>query len=170
MSIALRSLSPFEVIAISRQHTVLAFGAAVGFVIFFATRYLQSPWRKLPPGPRGLPLLGSALELRSQVWLTFVTWKKEYGAIHDSARDAHFTVLMFIFRRRVLRKCSGTADSRPQYPEGRGRFAGPPCRDLLEPPAQHCCFSDSLRGPERRVSALWATVRRFLTVSVSKTS
>ena len=23
------------------------------------------------------------------MWLTFVKWKKEFGAIHDSARDAH---------------------------------------------------------------------------------
>ena len=65
MSIALKSLSPSEVIAISRQHPVLAFGAAVGFLLFLATRYLESPWRKLPPGPRDLPFLGSALELRS---------------------------------------------------------------------------------------------------------
>jgi hypothetical protein len=102
MSIALKNLSPSKVFAILHQHPVLAFGAAVGFVIFLSTSYLQSPWRKLPPGPRGLPLIGSALELRSHIWLTFAKWKKEYGAIHDSARDAHFTVLMFIFRRRVL--------------------------------------------------------------------
>ena len=136
MSIALKNLSLFEVIEILSQHPVLAFGATVGFVIFLATRYLQSPWRKLPPGPRGLPLIGSALELRSHTWLTFVKWKKEFGAIHDSLRRT-LTALLFIFRRRILRKRSGTLDRRPQHPEGRGRFAGPPCRDLLEPPAQH---------------------------------
>ncbi len=66
MSITLKNLSHSELIGISRQHPVLAIGTAVGFAIFLAARYLQNPWRKLPPGLRGLPLLGKALQLRSQ--------------------------------------------------------------------------------------------------------
>ncbi len=45
----LPNLSPSELIGISRQHPVLAFGTAVGIAIFLAAHYLQSPWRKLPP-------------------------------------------------------------------------------------------------------------------------
>ncbi|KAI0027873.1 cytochrome P450 [Vararia minispora EC-137] len=33
-------------------------------IVSLAQRYLSSPWRRLPPGPRGYPLLGSALALR----------------------------------------------------------------------------------------------------------
>ncbi|KAK7029624.1 hypothetical protein VNI00_014322 [Paramarasmius palmivorus] len=36
----------------------------------------------LPPGPKGLPILGNALDFpQSQPWVTFAQWAKEYGPI-----------------------------------------------------------------------------------------
>ena len=33
-----------------------------------------------PPGPRGLPVLGNALEIPNEhTWLTFTRWAKKYG-------------------------------------------------------------------------------------------
>ncbi|RYP53263.1 hypothetical protein DL768_001703 [Monosporascus sp. mg162] len=37
--------------------------------------------RKLPPGPRGLPVLGNVFHLTKAPWLTFTTWKDQYGPI-----------------------------------------------------------------------------------------
>ncbi|KAI0056010.1 hypothetical protein BV25DRAFT_1894667 [Artomyces pyxidatus] len=36
---------------------------------FYLFRYLRSPWRKVPRGPRGLPLLGNIRELANTKWL-----------------------------------------------------------------------------------------------------
>ncbi|KAI0030137.1 cytochrome P450 [Vararia minispora EC-137] len=38
-------------------------------VAYSAVRYATSPWRHLPPGPTGYPLLGSALKLLDKEWL-----------------------------------------------------------------------------------------------------
>ncbi|KAI9435069.1 cytochrome P450 [Lactarius indigo] len=81
MSFPLKGLSPSEITGIPQQHPVLAFGTVIGFAIFLVARHLQSPWRKLPPGPRGLPFLGNALQLRDQQWLQFTRWKQEFGDV-----------------------------------------------------------------------------------------
>ncbi|KAI0254607.1 cytochrome P450 [Lactifluus subvellereus] len=74
-------MSPSAVFTIAQQHQTLVSGVVFGFAIFLTVRYFQSPWRKLPPGPRGLPLLGNVLEMRSKQWLNFMTWKQEFGDI-----------------------------------------------------------------------------------------
>ena len=34
---------------------------------------------KLPPGPRGWPVIGSVFDIGPHMWLTFTEWKKQYG-------------------------------------------------------------------------------------------
>ncbi|KAI0056026.1 cytochrome P450 [Artomyces pyxidatus] len=50
-------------------------------VVFCILRYLKSPWRKVPPGPRGLPLLGNIRELVNSRWLTSLAPKDIYGEL-----------------------------------------------------------------------------------------
>jgi hypothetical protein len=54
-------------------------GAILGLVVLCAVRYLESPYRKLPPGPRGYPIIGNLLDLRGEQCHKFTEWRKTYG-------------------------------------------------------------------------------------------
>jgi hypothetical protein len=63
--------------------TLKLFDVAAGaLVVYLTARLITSNNRsyRLPPGPKGLPLIGSAREWPKQKeWLTFARWKREYG-------------------------------------------------------------------------------------------
>lgn len=71
----------FQLSQSAKENKTLSFGIFLGLAVLYAAHYVTSPYRKLPPGPRGYPIIGNALELRSQQWLKFTEWRKQFGDI-----------------------------------------------------------------------------------------
>jgi len=44
-------------------------GFILSLVIILVAKYTTSPWRKVPPGPKGLPILGNILQLKDKRWM-----------------------------------------------------------------------------------------------------
>jgi hypothetical protein len=86
------SVSPFDLLELLmssllqlrrkvQDYGMFSIGAmlAGGLIVLYTARYFTSPYRRLPPGPRGYPIIGNILELRSEQWLKFADWRKKYG-------------------------------------------------------------------------------------------
>ena len=76
--VLLRTSSAYTVKAIWENKTSIT-GIILGLLIIFAINYTRSPWRKLPPSPRRLPILGNALQLRDKSWLLSKDCKERFG-------------------------------------------------------------------------------------------
>jgi hypothetical protein len=74
----LRPLS-VPVIRVIWENKTLTAGIVLGLVIILTVNYTRSPWRKLPPSPPRLPVLGNALQLRNKSWLLSKDCKERFG-------------------------------------------------------------------------------------------
>jgi hypothetical protein len=67
----------------------LTAGTLLGLIVVFVVYYLRSPWRKLPPRPRGLPIIGNALQAMDKSWLVSKDCKERFGGYRSSSNHWH---------------------------------------------------------------------------------
>ena len=69
----------------------------LGFAVILVTRYVRSPWRRVPPGPWGFPIIGNAAKLQDKTWLFGPDCKKKYRAFFYSTDSV--LVLIIVSKR-----------------------------------------------------------------------
>ncbi|KAH6904124.1 cytochrome P450 98A3 [Coprinopsis sp. MPI-PUGE-AT-0042] len=111
-----------NVLALQWQQLLLL---ALGLTVFIVGRRLRDNRRRnprglpLPPGPKGLPIIGSALEVPSQrPWLTYTKWRKEYGdVVYAEALGKPMLILnSFSVIHELLEKRASNFSHRPVFP------------------------------------------------------
>ncbi|ESK85729.1 cytochrome p450, partial [Moniliophthora roreri MCA 2997] len=61
------------------QPVEICFLAALIASVLIIRQVFSRPKGSLPPGPKGLPVVGNLFQLSQEAWHTFTEWKKQYG-------------------------------------------------------------------------------------------
>ena len=129
-------LSLSDILTTVQRNTHLSLAFLLGFSLLLIVRYHQSPWRRLPPGPKGLPLLGNIFQLGPKQWLTFADWRKTYGELHRVVY--YFPTNEPHARRPYLSQRRRPAYPRPQLSESCSRPSRSSGSKLLGPGTKFC--------------------------------
>ena len=63
------------------------FGFVLCLTVILIAQYATSPWRKVPSGPKGLPILGNVLQLKDKRWMFDKDCKRNFRMSNPSFAD-----------------------------------------------------------------------------------
>jgi len=81
-----------------QDHGVFSIGAILGLIVFYTARYIASPYRKLPQGPRGYPIIGTLVEMRARQCFMF----SECTPVGQGAYFPAPSAASYVFLRPIL--------------------------------------------------------------------
>jgi hypothetical protein len=139
-----------------RSTTLLVEAPLLGFALWLIARIAKRAFRSLPPGPKGLPIVGDVLHIADQDWLASPKRKDEYGDIHSLCiqKSAHDP-----FRRNDVCKRPRAGSPRHQQPTRCCRFTGEAIQHILRSTTLH--FRRRIRNKEPATfhDTVWRRVR-----------
>ena len=125
----------------------------VGFVFWLIARLAQKSFRTLPPGPKGLPLVGDVLHITDHDWLASPQRKEEYGDIQHS--NCFHKVAHIPFRRDDVCRCSWSGCPHHQQPTRRRRFTRETIEHIFQSTKLHLRRRLRNETPGSPYDAIW---------------
>ncbi|KAI9457946.1 cytochrome P450 [Lactarius psammicola] len=100
-----------------RATGLLVAAPLVSFVVWLISRLAQKGKRNLPPGPKGLPIIGDVFHIVNQAWLVSPERKDEYGEVMYVSALGRAILVINSHRVAIdlLEKRSSIYSDRPPY-------------------------------------------------------
>ncbi|KAI9445682.1 cytochrome P450 [Lactarius psammicola] len=97
--------------------TQLVAAPLVGFILWLTARLARRAFRNLPPGPKGLPIVGDVLHIADQDWLASSQRRDEYGEMMYVSALGQGVLVINSQRVAIdlLEKRSSIYSDRPHY-------------------------------------------------------
>ncbi|KAI0294613.1 cytochrome P450 [Multifurca ochricompacta] len=114
---AISSVFKLPVLDIFSKDRTLVTGLLLTLILVFITSYLKSPWRKLPPSPPRIPIIGNMSQLKNVKWLFSNDCKGRFNEVMHLDVMGRQTIVFNSLKSayNVLERRTGNYSGRPRF-------------------------------------------------------